>query len=102
SRYKRQLLLEDDGFVLYRGLSEDESASVLMKAWVSVDAPHEKLQRLDREMSLAYRLESGWAAKPLALERHDGHTYLLLTDGGGIPLSTSEEATSTLAGLRSL
>lgn len=44
-------------------------------------------------MSLADRLESGWAAKPLALERHDGQTYLLLTDGGGMPLSTSEEAT---------
>ncbi|TBA75538.1 GAF domain-containing protein [Rhizobium ruizarguesonis] len=92
SRYQRQLLLEDDGFVLYRGLSEDGSASVLMKAWVSVDTQHEKMRRLEREMSLADRLDSGWAAKPIALERHDGQTYLLLTDGGGMPLSTSEEA----------
>jgi PAS domain S-box-containing protein len=40
-------------------------------------------------MSLADRLESEWAAKPLALEHLDGHTCLLLTDGGGMPLSNS-------------
>jgi serine/threonine protein kinase len=47
-------------------------------------------------MSLADRLEPDWAAKPLALERHDGQTFLLLTDGGGMPLSNSgEEAFDT-------
>ncbi|AYG62121.1 AAA family ATPase [Rhizobium jaguaris] len=92
SRYQRQLLREDDSFVLYRGISGDGNTSVLMKASVSIGASHEGMQRLEREMSLADRLDSGWAAKPLALERHDGQTYLLLTDGGGMPLSNSVEA----------
>ncbi len=92
SRYQRRLLLEDDGFVLYRGIPEDGNASVLMKTWVPVDAQHGTMQRLEREMSLADRLDPGWAAKPLAFERDDGQTYLLLTDGGGMPLSESKGA----------
>lgn len=91
SRYQRQLLREDDGFVLYRGISDDGNNTVLMKVSVSTASSHERLQRLESELSLADRLESGWAAKPLALERHDGETLLLLTDGGGLPLSSSGE-----------
>ncbi|NKJ38404.1 serine/threonine-protein kinase [Rhizobium sp. SG570] len=90
SRYQRQLLLEDDSFVLYRGISEDGNTSVLMKASVSADSSHGGLQRFEAEMSLADRLDLGWAAKPLALESHDGQAFLLLTDGGGMPLSNSK------------
>ncbi|MBY5399472.1 AAA family ATPase [Rhizobium leguminosarum] len=96
SRYQRQLLREDESFVLCRGVSEDGNTSVLMKASVSIGASDEGVQRLEREMSLADRLDSGWAAKPLALERHDGQTYLLLTDGGGMPLSNAVEASFTI------
>jgi hypothetical protein len=44
SRYQRQLLREDDSFVLYRGISEDGNNSVLMKASVSTEL--KGLQRL--------------------------------------------------------
>ncbi len=44
------------------------------------------LRRLEREYSLAAELDSAWAAKPLALTRHEGRTILILEDPGGEPL----------------
>jgi serine/threonine protein kinase len=38
------------------------------------------------EHSLAAELEPAWAAKPLALTRHEGPTILVLADPGGEPL----------------
>ncbi|PZM08300.1 AAA family ATPase [Rhizobium tubonense] len=91
SRYQRQLLQEDGRFVLYRGISGDGDDSVLIKALVSTEPSNRGLQRLEREMLLTDRLEPDWAAKPIALERREGQTYLVLTDGGGMPLSNSGE-----------
>jgi PAS domain S-box-containing protein len=44
------------------------------------------LRRLEHEYSLAAELDSAWAAKPLALPRHEGRTILILEDPGGEPL----------------
>jgi serine/threonine protein kinase len=44
------------------------------------------LRRLEHEYSLAAELEPAWAAKPLALTRHEGRTILVLADPGGEPL----------------
>ncbi|MDI3561782.1 ATP-binding sensor histidine kinase [Bradyrhizobium sp. Arg816] len=38
------------------------------------------------EYSFAAELDPAWAAKPLAITRHEGRTILLLTDPGGQPL----------------
>jgi serine/threonine protein kinase len=44
------------------------------------------LRRLEHEYSLAAELDPAWAAKPLALTRHEGRTILILKDPGGEPL----------------
>jgi hypothetical protein len=44
------------------------------------------LRRLEHEYSLADELDPAWAAKPLALTRHEGRTILVLNDSGGEPL----------------
>jgi serine/threonine protein kinase len=44
------------------------------------------LRRLEHEYSLAAELDPAWAAKPLALTRHEGRTILVLKDPGGEPL----------------
>ena len=46
----------------------------------------QSLRRLEHEYSLAAELDPAWAAKPLALTRHEGRTILILTDPGGEPL----------------
>ena len=46
----------------------------------------QSLRRLEHEFSLAAELEPAWAAKPLALTRHDGRSILVLADPGGEPL----------------
>jgi hypothetical protein len=38
------------------------------------------------EYSFAAELDPAWAAKPLALTRHEGRTILVLKDPGGQPL----------------
>jgi serine/threonine protein kinase len=44
------------------------------------------LRRLEHEYSLAAELDPEWAARPLALTRHEGRTILILEDPGGEPL----------------
>ena len=46
----------------------------------------QSLRRLEHEYSFAAELEPAWAAKPVALTRHDGRTILVLADPGGEPL----------------
>ena len=44
------------------------------------------LERLEHEYSLRGELDSGWAARPVALAREQGRTTLVLEDPGGVPL----------------
>jgi serine/threonine protein kinase len=48
--------------------------------------PPQVLRRLEHEYSLAAKLDSAWAARPLALTRREGQTILVLNDPGGEPL----------------
>jgi PAS domain S-box-containing protein len=46
----------------------------------------QSLRRLEHEYSLEAELDEAWAAKPLAVTRHEGRTFLILEDPGGEPL----------------
>src|SRR5882672_4927398 len=84
--YVLELLRESEDFTLYRGRQHGNPSPVLA---ISLSAerpsPH-SLRRLEHEYSLAAELDPAWAAKPLALTRHEGRTILLLNDPGGEPL----------------
>src|ERR1700737_4815855 len=77
--------LRDDGeFALYRARQPSNAASVL--ALVAARPAPGIVARLENEYGLAALLDPSWAARPLALERHQGPTTLLLEDNGGDPL----------------
>src|SRR5580700_3172662 len=79
-------LRETADFTLYRGRQNGNSSSVLAVALAAGRESTEGLNRLEHEYSLAAELDSAWAAKPLALTRHEGRTILILMDPGGEPL----------------
>jgi len=73
-------------FTLYRGRQHGNPSPVLAIAPSAEQPSPQTLRRLEREYSLAAELDSAWAAKPLALTRHEGRTFLILNDPGGEPL----------------
>src|SRR5271163_4957884 len=73
-------------FILYRGKQHGNPSPVLAIAPSAEQPSPQTLRRLEHEYSLAAELDSAWAAKPLALTRHEGRTILLLHDSGGEPL----------------
>src|SRR6266436_2951639 len=73
-------------FTLFRGQQDDNSSPVLVVALTAEQPSPQGLRRLEHEYSLAVKLDPAWAAKPLALTRHEGRTILILTDPGGKPL----------------
>jgi serine/threonine protein kinase len=85
SGYMLELLREGADFTLYRGRQPSNPSSVLAIALSEQPSP-QSLRRLEHEYSLAAELDPAWAAKPLALTRHEGRTILLLNDPGGEPL----------------
>jgi PAS domain S-box-containing protein len=86
SGYQLVPLGEGVGFTLYRGRQRGNSATVLAVVLAAEQPPPQVVRRLEHEYSLAAELDSAWAAKPLALTRHDGRTILILEDPGGEPL----------------
>src|ERR1700756_5172418 len=73
-------------FTLYRGRQRGNSSSVLVLAPTTEYPSPESFRRLEHEYSLAAEMDPEWAAKPLALTRHEGRTILVLKDPGGEPL----------------
>src|SRR5580704_17682753 len=73
-------------FTLYRGRQRGDPMPLLAVAPTTAPPPPQSLRRLEHEHSLAPELEPAWAAKPLALTRHEGRTILVLADPGGEPL----------------
>jgi serine/threonine protein kinase len=71
---------------LYRGRQRGNSTPVLVVAPAAEQPPPQSLRRLEHEYSLAAELDAAWAAKPLALTRHEGRTILVIADPGGEPL----------------
>src|SRR5713226_6023998 len=84
--YVLELLRESADFTLYRGRQHGNPSPVLAIALSAEQPSPQSLRRLEHEYSLAAELDSAWAAKPLALTRHEGRTILVLEDPGGEPL----------------
>src|SRR5271155_1512392 len=73
-------------FALYRARQRGNEIPFLVVAPAAEQPLLQSLRRLEHEYSLAAELEPAWAAKPLALTRHEGRTILVLADPGGEPL----------------
>src|SRR5260370_10977992 len=84
--YMVEPVREGADFTLYRGRQHGNPSSVLAIAPSAEHPSPQSLRRLEHEYSLAAELDPAWAAKPLALTRHQGRTILLLNDPGGEPL----------------
>jgi serine/threonine protein kinase len=88
--YPPEFLLEAIGkgaeFTLYRARQHANPSPVLVVAATAEQPLPQSLRRLKHEYSLSAELEPAWAAKPLALTRHEGRTILVLADPGGEPL----------------
>ena len=85
SGYTLELLREGPDFTLYRGWRHGNSSPVLVVALTAEQPSPQILRRLEQEYSLAAVLDPEWAARPLALTRHEGRTVLPLKDPGGEP-----------------
>ena len=86
SGYVLEQLREGADFTLYRGRQRGNAAPVLAVVLAEEQGSPQSLRRLENEYSLAGELDPAWAAKPLALIRHEGRTVLILKDPGGEPL----------------
>ena len=86
SEYVLEPLREGADFTLYRGRQHGNPSPVLAIALSAEHPSPQSLRRLEHEYSLAAELDPAWAAKPLALTRHEGRTILVLKDPGGEPL----------------
>ena len=73
-------------FTLYRGRQQGNASPILVVAPTAEHPLRQSLRRLEHEYSLAAAIEPAWAARPLALTRHEGRTILVLADPGGEPL----------------
>ncbi|MCU1336084.1 MAG: multi-sensor signal transduction multi-kinase [Bryobacterales bacterium] len=86
SAYVLEPLREGADVTLYRGRQLGNPSPVLVVALTAEQPSPQGLRRLEHEYSLAAELDPAWAARPLALTRHEGRTILILTDPGGEPL----------------
>src|SRR5258706_679764 len=84
--YVLEPLWEGTDFTLYRGRQHGNPWPVLAIALFAEQPSPQTLRRLEHESSLEAELDPAWAAKPLALTRHEGRTILVLKDPGGEPL----------------
>ena len=76
-------LREGADFTLYRGRERGNQTPVLAVALAAEQPSPQSVRLLEHEYSLAAELDEAWAAKPLALTRHQGRTVLILKDPGG-------------------
>ena len=86
SEYVLEPIRDGAEFTLYRARQHGNPSPVLVVAPAAEQPLPQSLRRLEHEYSLAAELEPAWAAKPLALTRHEGRTILVLADPGGEPL----------------
>jgi hypothetical protein len=76
SGYVLEPLREGADFTLYRGRQHGNPSLVLAVAPSAEQPSPQSLRRLEHEYSLAAELDPSWAAKPLALTRHEGRKIL--------------------------
>src|SRR6202163_2942316 len=86
SGFVLEALREGPEFTLYRGRQQDNPLPVLAVALAAERPSPQSLRRLEHEYSLAPDLDPAWAARPLALTRHEGRTMFVLEAPGGEPL----------------
>ena len=86
SEYVLEPIRDGAEFTLYRARQRGNDIPLLVVAPAAEQPLLQSLRRLEHEYSLAAELEPAWAAKPLALTRHEGRTILVLADPGGEPL----------------
>jgi PAS domain S-box-containing protein len=87
SRYVFETLRQDEEFALCRGRRDDgELTNILLVAPVSEHPVPGLWEHLEHEYALRDVLDSDWAARPLALVRHEDRPALILDDAGGQPL----------------
>src|ERR1700682_4685073 len=86
SEYVLEPIQEGADFPRYRAGQHGNPSSVLAIALSAERPSPQTLRRLEHEYSLAAELDAAWAAKPLALTRHERQTILLVSDPGGEPL----------------
>ncbi len=86
SEYVLEAVRKGADFILYRGRQHGNPSPVLGIALSAEQPSPQSLRRLEHEYSLAAELDPAWAARPLALTRHEGRTILVLKDPGGEPL----------------
>ena len=84
--YVLEPLREGGDFTLYRGRQHGNLSPVLVIALSAEQPSPQSLRRLEHEYSVSADLDPAWAARPLALTRHEGRTILVLEDPGGEPL----------------
>jgi hypothetical protein len=80
SGYLIEPLRKGPDFTLYRGRQPGNPSPVLAVALSAEQPSPQGLRRIEHEYSLAAELDPAWAARPLALTRHEGRT-ILVTQG---------------------
>jgi predicted ATPase/signal transduction histidine kinase/ActR/RegA family two-component response regulator len=83
SGYVLEILREGAEFTLYRGRQHGSPLPLLAVAPAAEQPSPQSLRRLEHEYLLAADLDPTWAARPLALTRHEGRAVLILEDPGG-------------------
>ena len=81
--YELVPLREGVEFTLYRGRQEGNQSPVLVVAMTAEYPSPQSLRRLEHQYSFAAEVDPAWAAKPLALTRHEGRAILVLKVPGG-------------------
>src|SRR6266853_2035142 len=82
--YELETLRDSGEFVLCRARQLSNPVPVLVL--VAERPASASLKRLEHEYALAADLDPKWAARPLALARHNGNAALVLDDSGNEPL----------------
>src|SRR3984885_11098798 len=86
SEFVLEQIREGPDVTVSRGRQRGSPTPVLAVAPAAERPSPQSLRRLEHENTLAAELDAAWAAKPLALPRHQGKTVLILKDPGGEPL----------------
>src|SRR5258705_174542 len=82
--YELETLRDSGEFILSRARQFGNAVPVLVL--VAERPASASLKRLEHEYALAADLDPKWAARPLALARHNGDAALMLEDSGNEPL----------------
>src|SRR5262244_3991217 len=78
-----EALWQDGEFILSRGVVDCERSSLLVMSPAVEQPALASLKRLEHAYALRDELDSGWAARPVELVRHNGKPALLIEDHGG-------------------